>query len=72
MVMDQYAGYATGGDIRRRQCDPGAGGPVLFYAALDKRLGKRGFNEGAEETCREFCAERMARPSLPPGVHSGC
>jgi len=40
-----------------------------FYAALDKLLRKRGFDAFAEETCREFYAERMGRPGLPPGVY---
>ena len=40
-----------------------------FYAALDKLLRKSGFDEFAEETCREFYAERMGRPGLPPGVY---
>ena len=40
-----------------------------FYAALDKLLRKRGFDAFAEETCREFYAERMGRPDLPPGVY---
>ena len=38
-----------------------------FYAALDKLLRKSGFDEFAEETCREFYAARMGRPGLPPG-----
>ena len=40
-----------------------------FYAALDKLLRKGGFDAFAEETCREFYAERMGRPGLPPGVY---
>ena len=40
-----------------------------FYAALDKLLRKSGFDEFAEETCREFYAARMGRPGLPPGVY---
>ena len=40
-----------------------------FYAALDKLLRERGFDAFAEETCREFYAERMGRPGLPPGVY---
>ena len=40
-----------------------------FYAALDKLLRKGGFDEFAEETCREFYAERMGRPGLSPGVY---
>ena len=40
-----------------------------FYAALDKLLGKNGFDEFVEETCGEFYADRMGRPGLPPGVY---
>jgi len=40
-----------------------------FYAALDKVLRKSGFDEFAEDTCREFYAVRMGRPGLPPGVY---
>ena len=40
-----------------------------FYAALDRFLRESGFDEFAEETCREFYAERMGRPGLPPGVY---
>jgi len=40
-----------------------------FYAALDKLLRKSGFDEFAEDTCREFYAARMGRPGLPPGVY---
>ena len=40
-----------------------------FYAALDKLLRKSGFDEFAEEACREFYAARMGRPGLPPGVY---
>ena len=39
-----------------------------FYAALDKLLGKNGFDEFVE-TCGEFYADRMGRPGLPPGVY---
>ena len=40
-----------------------------FYAALDKLPRKSGFDEFAEETCREFYAVRMGRPGLPTGVY---
>ena len=40
-----------------------------FYGALDRRLRRSGFDEFAEETCREFYAARMGRPGLPPGVY---
>ena len=40
-----------------------------FYAALDGLLREHGFDEFAEETCREFHGERMGRPGLAPGVY---
>ena len=40
-----------------------------FYAALDKFLRESGFDAFAEGTYREFYAERMGRPGLPPGVY---
>ena len=40
-----------------------------FYAALDGLLREHGFDDFAEETCREFYAERMGRPGLAPGVY---
>ena len=40
-----------------------------FHAALDGLLREHGFDEFAEETCREFHAERMGRPGLAPGVY---
>ena len=39
-----------------------------FHGAPDKLLRKSGF-DFAEETCREFYAERMGWPGLPPGVY---
>ena len=40
-----------------------------FYQALDKLLEEHGFDDFAEETCREFYAEKRGRPSIPPGVY---
>ena len=40
-----------------------------FYEALDRLLRRSGFDEFAEETCREFYAARMGRLGLPPGVY---
>ena len=40
-----------------------------FYEALDKLLRERGFDGFAEDTCREFYAERLGRPGLAPGVY---
>ena len=40
-----------------------------FYRAPRKMLEKQGFDEFAEETCRGFYAEKLGRPSIPPGVY---
>ena len=39
-----------------------------FHGAPDRLLRKSGFDDFAEETCRELYAGRMRRPGLPPGV----
>ena len=46
----------------RALCNP-------FYRALNKLLGERGFDEFAEETCREFYAEKRGWPGIPTGVY---
>lgn len=38
-----------------------------FYARLNCILDKAGFDSHAEKLCTSFYAERMGRPSLPPG-----
>jgi transposase len=40
-----------------------------FYERLNRLLDKHGFDAFVEEQCRSFYAERMGRPSLPPGVY---
>jgi len=40
-----------------------------FYRRLNEVLDSNGFDAFAEERCREFYAERMGRPSLPPAVY---
>lgn len=40
-----------------------------FYSRLNEILGKYGFDDFAEAACKPFYAERMGRPSLPPGVY---
>lgn len=40
-----------------------------FYSRLNEILGKHGFDDFAEAACKSFYAERMGRPSLPPGVY---
>ncbi|MGH9362893.1 MAG: transposase, partial [Thermoanaerobaculia bacterium] len=40
-----------------------------FYSRLNQILNQRGFDDFAEAACKPFYAERMGRPSLPPGVY---
>ena len=40
-----------------------------FYQALERMLKNEGFDAFAEETCREFYAEKNGRPGIPPGVY---
>ena len=40
-----------------------------FYRALDRLLRENGFDDFAEETCREFYAGSRGRPGVPPGVY---
>jgi transposase len=40
-----------------------------FYSRLNQILNQRGFDDCAEAACKPFYAERMGRPSLPPGVY---
>ncbi|HEX3125789.1 MAG TPA: transposase [Thermoanaerobaculia bacterium] len=40
-----------------------------FYERLNRLLAEHGFDAFVEEQCRSFYAERMGRPSLPPGVY---
>ena len=44
-----------------------AGNP--FYEALNRVLDANGFDEFAEELCREFYAETRGRPGVAPGVY---
>ena len=44
-----------------------AGNP--FYEALNGLLESNGFDDFAEELCREFYAETRGRPSVAPGVY---
>ena len=37
--------------------------------ALNKLLNEAGFDDFAEDACREFYAEKRGRPSVPPGVY---
>jgi len=40
-----------------------------FYRKLNQLLGERGFDRFCEELCAPYYAERMGRPSIPPGVY---
>ena len=40
-----------------------------FYERLNRLLDKHGFDAFAEDQCRSFYAERLGRPSLPPGTY---
>ena len=40
-----------------------------FYEHLNQILNAAGFDGFCEEICREFYAEKMGRPSIPPGVY---
>ncbi len=40
-----------------------------FYQGLNRLLDRNGFDEFAEEACREFYAEKRGRPGIPPGVY---
>lgn len=46
-----------------------AGPSHPFYQRLNKVLGQHGFDEWVEGLCQPFYAERMGRPSLPPGTY---
>jgi transposase len=41
----------------------------VFYERLDGILDAQGFDAFVERTCAHFYAERMGRPSLPPGIY---
>jgi transposase len=40
-----------------------------FYTRLNQLLRERGFDDFAEAQCATFYAEKMGRPSLPPGIY---
>ena len=40
-----------------------------FYRALNGLLDENGFDEFAEDLCREFYAGNVGRPGIPPGVY---
>jgi transposase len=40
-----------------------------FYRSLNRLLAEGGFDRFAEGLCRKFYAEKLGRPSVPPGVY---
>ncbi len=40
-----------------------------FYKRLSKVLAEHGFDRFTEELCQPFYAQKMGRPSIPPGVY---
>jgi len=46
-----------------------AGPSHPFYLRLNEILDKHGFDAWIESQCQEFYAQRMGRPSLPPGTY---
>lgn len=40
-----------------------------FYSALNALFAKEGFDRYAEGLCEKFYAEKVGRPSIPPGVY---
>ena len=40
-----------------------------FYCQLKELLDEQGFDAFVEQSCEKFCAEKMGRPSLTPGIY---
>lgn len=40
-----------------------------FYERLNELLDESGFDPFCEQTCEKFFADKMGRPSIPPGVY---
>ena len=43
-----------------------------YYQAVNRVLAAKGFDQYAEEICAMFYADKVGRPSLPPGVYFRC
>ena len=43
-----------------------------YYEAVNRVLAAKGFDKHAQEICAKFYADKMGRPSLPPGVYFRC
>lgn len=68
MAMGRHAKAQQGAMwIPTAELAPGPGHP--FYQRLNEVLAKHGFDEWVEGQCQRFYAERMGRPSLPPGTY---
>ena len=42
---------------------------VPFYDQLNRLLDQDGFDDFTAKTCNEFYADKLGRPSLPPGAY---
>lgn len=68
MAMGRHAKEQQGTMwIPAAEVAPGPGHP--FYQRLNEILDQHGFDEWVESQCQKFYAERMGRPSLPPGTY---
>ena len=75
--VDVVAEVETGGASRAKvdEAKDVRGGDEIraldnpFYRALNELLAKSGFDEFAEEACREFYADNRGRPGIAPGVY---
>lgn len=67
MAMGKKKGRQAGLWIATSDLARSPGHP--FYERLNQLLAEHGFDSFVEEQCRGFYAERMGRPSLPPGVY---
>jgi transposase len=43
-----------------------------YYEAVNRVLAAKGFDKHAQEICAKFYADKIGRPSLPPGVYFRC
>jgi transposase len=43
-----------------------------YYEAVNRVLAAKGFDKHAQEICAKFYADKLGRPSLPPGVYFRC
>ena len=59
---DQEPLWVSGSELPRSSGHP-------FYERLNGLLESGGFDEFAESECARFYAERLGRPSLPPGMY---